>query len=144
MDTRVTEDGGAEETFVQPLVVPKTPQRFYFKFGKPVTTAGLYDEGFMKDDEAVQAMYDDVRGDVEDGIDWLLRRRGEDPFRDTGFRQEKGGVWEGLHTRLFTPQVKYSYTTCFDTSGGGAGGASILLLFHSKGGVLFFVLFFVA
>lgn len=51
VDTRVTEDGGAEESFVQPLVVPKTPQRFYFKFGKPVTTKGLYEAGFMKDEE---------------------------------------------------------------------------------------------
>jgi hypothetical protein len=36
VDTRVTEDGGDAENFVQPLFVPKTPQRFYFKFGKPV------------------------------------------------------------------------------------------------------------
>ena len=27
VDTRVTEDGAAEESFVQPLVVPKAPDR---------------------------------------------------------------------------------------------------------------------
>ena len=36
VDTRVTEDGGAEEIFITPVVIPKIPQRFYFKFGKPV------------------------------------------------------------------------------------------------------------
>ena len=41
VDTRVTEDGEAEETFVQPIVVPKPPKRYYFKFGAPISTAGL-------------------------------------------------------------------------------------------------------
>jgi hypothetical protein len=36
IDTRVTENGGAEESFVLPILIPKTPQRYYFKFGKPV------------------------------------------------------------------------------------------------------------
>ena len=39
VDSRVTEDGEEEESFVSPLVVPRTPQRFYFKFGKPVDTS---------------------------------------------------------------------------------------------------------
>uniref|UniRef100_A0A7S0SGW0 Phospholipid/glycerol acyltransferase domain-containing protein n=1 Tax=Mantoniella antarctica TaxID=81844 RepID=A0A7S0SGW0_9CHLO len=103
VDTRVTEDGGDAENFVQPLFVPKTPQRFYFKFGKPVGTAGLYKEGFMKDDVAVQAMYDDVRGEVEGGIDWLLRRRGEDPFGDTGFRTLYEAASGGKQAPTFNP-----------------------------------------
>ena len=41
VDTRVTEDGGAEETFIQPILIPKTPQRYYFKFGKPVRSSCL-------------------------------------------------------------------------------------------------------
>ena len=86
VDTRVTDDGVGEETFVQPLVVPKTPRRYYFKFGAPVYTAGLRATGFAEDDEAVQAMYDGVKADVEDGVDWLLRRRREDPFGDTAYR----------------------------------------------------------
>ena len=86
VDTRVTDDGVGEETFVQPLVVPKTPRRYYFKFGAPVPTAGLRETGFADDDEAVQAMYDGVKADVEEGIDWLLRRRRDDPFGDTAYR----------------------------------------------------------
>ena len=86
VDTRVTDDGVGEETFVQPLVVPKTPRRYYFKFGAPVYTGGLRETGFADDDEAVQAMYDGVKADVEEGIDWLLRRRRDDPFGDTAYR----------------------------------------------------------
>ena len=71
---------------MQPLVVPKTPRRYYFKFGAPVYTAGLRATGFAEDDEAVQAMYDGVKADVEEGIDWLLRRRRDDPFGDTAYR----------------------------------------------------------
>ena len=86
VDTRVTDDGVGEETFVQPLVVPKTPRRYYFKFCEPVPTAGLAETGFAEDEEAVRAMYDGVRADVEEGIDWLLRRRRDDPFGDTAYR----------------------------------------------------------
>ena len=86
VDTRVTEDGIGEETFVQPLVVPKTPQRYYFKFGTPISTAGLKERGFGDDEAKVQEMYDGIKADVEDGVDWLLRRRGEDPFKDTAYR----------------------------------------------------------
>ena len=103
VDTRVTEDGGAEETFVQPLVVPKTPQRYYFKFGKPVDTDGLYQGGFLDNDEEVRAMYDEVRRDVEDGIDWLLRRRSEDPFRDTALRTLYETAQGGKQAPTFNP-----------------------------------------
>ena len=102
VDTRVTEDGEAEETFVQPIVVPKTPKRYYFKFGAPISTAGLRDAGVDKDEEKVRALYARVRGDVEDGVDWLLRKRGEDPFEDT----LKRAVWEaasGKRAPTFKP-----------------------------------------
>ena len=103
VDTRVTEDGDAEELFVQPICVPKAPQRYYFKFGRPIETAGLHAEGFSKDEEKVRAMYGDVRREVEDGIDWLLRKRTEDPFGDTLTR----GVWEaasgGKQAPTFNP-----------------------------------------
>ena len=40
------DDGGAEETFVQPIVAPRgAPRRFYFKFGAPIETRGLYEPG---------------------------------------------------------------------------------------------------
>lgn len=48
-------------------------------------------------------MYDEVRGEVEDGIDWLLRRRGEDPFRDTGFRTLYEAASGGKQAPSFNP-----------------------------------------
>jgi len=68
------------------LVSPKIPQRFYYKFGKPITTAGLHKSGFSKNDDDVQAMYETVKSELEDNIDYLLRRRADDPFKDTGTR----------------------------------------------------------
>ena len=66
------------------------PRRFYFKFGAPIETRGLYESGFSKDDAAVSRLYAEVREEVEESIDWLLRRRGEDPFENTLQRV----VWE--------------------------------------------------
>ena len=111
MDTRVTEDGQAEEAFVQPLVVPRAPERYYFKFGRPIRTAHLVsardappsgEDGDAEEARRVQETYDECRASVEDGIDWLLARRSEDPFRDTPGRV----IWEaaaGKQAPAFTP-----------------------------------------
>jgi hypothetical protein len=80
VDTRVTQDGQREESFVQPLLAPRIPERFYFKFGAPIRTAGAVD---VDDAAAVAAAYASCKSEVEDGIEWLLRKRAEDPFRDT-------------------------------------------------------------
>jgi pimeloyl-ACP methyl ester carboxylesterase/1-acyl-sn-glycerol-3-phosphate acyltransferase len=78
VDTRATEQGEAAEVFLPPLVAPSgPPARFYFRFGMPRRCAGTAD-----DPEAVAALYAAVRGDVEDGIEYLLRKRREDPFAD--------------------------------------------------------------
>ena len=60
---------------------PKIPERFYYKFGKPITTEGLYKSGFSKSDDDVQAMYEAVKSELEDNIEYLLRRRADDPFK---------------------------------------------------------------
>ena len=111
VDTRVTEDGQAEEAFVQPLVVPRAPERYYFKFGRPIRTAHLVsardappsgEDGDAEEARRVQETYDECRASVEDGIDWLLARRSEDPFRDTPGRV----IWEaaaGKQAPTFTP-----------------------------------------
>ena len=73
---------------MQPLIVPKMPQRYYFKFGKPIFTEGLGlgksalgtkkksdASSSEKDDDtdaAVLATYKETQESVEDGIDWLL------------------------------------------------------------------------
>jgi hypothetical protein len=48
-------------------------------------------------------MYDEVRGDVEEGIEWLLRRRGEDPFQDTLFRTLYEVASKGKQAPTFNP-----------------------------------------
>ena len=106
VDTRVTRDGQAEEAFVQPLIVPRVPERYYFKFGKPIYTDELFSEKKKLDEAAEARLVDETyaacRAGVEDGIDWLLVRRSEDPFGDTPGRV----IWEaasGKQAPTFTP-----------------------------------------
>ena len=108
VDTRVTRDGQSEEAFVQPLIVPRVPERYYFKFGKPIRTAELFsarredEKNKATDARLVDETYAECRASVEDGIDWLLARRSEDPFRDTPGRV----IWEaaaGKQAPTFTP-----------------------------------------
>ena len=120
VDTRVTQDGQSEEAFVQPLIVPRAPERYYFKFGKPIRTEEIFaqttttrkkrDAKNATRDEDLEAAetrlaletYAECRASVEDGIDWLLARRSEDPFKDTPGRV----IWEaaaGKQAPTFTP-----------------------------------------
>ena len=90
---------------MQPLIVPRVPERYYIKFGKPIRTDELFSA--KMDDEAAEARlvdetYAACRASVEDGIDWLLVRRSEDPFLDTPGRV----IWEaaaGKQAPTFTP-----------------------------------------
>lgn len=82
VDTRVTVESGEEELFIQPVVVPKTPERFYFRFMAPIDSS----EVDIDDGEAVQKMYERVRGDVEEGIRYLQSARETDPFKDLAAR----------------------------------------------------------
>ena len=120
VDTRVTQDGQSEEAFVQPLIVPRAPERYYFKFGKPIRTGEIFaqttttrkkrdaknatrDEDFeAAETRLALETYAECRASVEDGIDWLLARRSEDPFKDTPGRV----IWEaaaGKQAPTFTP-----------------------------------------
>ena len=118
VDTRVTQDGQSEEAFVQPLIVPRAPERYYFKFGKPIRTEEIFAQTTRKNRDAKNATrdedfeaeetrlvletYAECRASVEDGIDWLLARRSEDPFKDTPGRV----IWEaaaGKQAPTFTP-----------------------------------------
>ena len=51
-----------EELFIPPLAVPKTPERFYYKFGRPVRTT----KEDQNNPERVQQLYQEVRA-VLDG-----------------------------------------------------------------------------
>ena len=81
-DSRETEDNMKPESFVQPVLVPTTPQRFYFRFMKPIDTNGMD----RNDEEAVKRIYAETKMSVEDGIEYLKERRESDPFKDVAPR----------------------------------------------------------
>ncbi len=76
---------GVREDMVLPLVkgvgltpLPR-PQRFYYQFGKPISTAKYL--GMENDEEAVRGLKAIVRQEIEEGIDDLLVIRENDPSR---------------------------------------------------------------
>lgn len=83
VDTRATADGGPAELFLPPLVVPRPPARYYFRFSAPRRCSNPAD---ADDPDKVAALYADVKADVEEGIAYLLKKRGEDPFQDLALR----------------------------------------------------------
>ncbi|CAM9563581.1 unnamed protein product [Chrysoparadoxa australica] len=95
-----------EEQIIPPLPIPKLPARHFFLFGKPISTAGVD----KKDLAACEAIYKEVKGEVQGGIgqqhlhspaplfpllthslsghpliplDYLLESRELDPYMDT-------------------------------------------------------------
>lgn len=78
VDTRVTTDAGEEELFIQPVVTPKAPQRFYFRFMAPIDASEID----LNDDVGVNDMYLRVRREVEWGIKYLREEREHDPFKE--------------------------------------------------------------
>lgn len=61
------------------LLAPKVPGRFYFVFGKPIETRGREKE--LRDKEAAQRLYLQVKSEVEGCINYLKEKREEDPYR---------------------------------------------------------------
>ena len=84
---------GKEEVFVPPISVPKfPPARHYFLFGKPFETEGVD----HKDREACKNLYDDVKGDLETGLENLLEARKGDEFSEGGKAGRKRLAYETL------------------------------------------------
>lgn len=69
----------AEQQLHIPICLPKPPGRLYLKFGKPIRTKGK--EHMLDDDDYLQALYLQIRCDVEKNIAYLLKKREEDPYR---------------------------------------------------------------
>jgi 1-acyl-sn-glycerol-3-phosphate acyltransferase len=63
---------------VGPTPLPK-PQRLYFWFGEPIPTA--QHEGRHEDEAVVRAVRDQVKSEIERGIEFLLAERERDPKR---------------------------------------------------------------
>lgn len=82
--------GAEDEVFVPPLTAPGVPSRFYFLFGKPVETEGED----VEDPACEMALYQRVRTGVEESIDFLLAKRGEDPYGQLAPRLLYEATWQ--------------------------------------------------
>ena len=68
--------GRPGERFVSPVSLPTLPGRYYFLFGRPLSTEGVD----PADKAACAALYTTVRRELERDIEYLLERRGTDPY----------------------------------------------------------------
>ena len=72
-----------------PLAHTSWPERYYFQFGQPVSTAEL-----RADDEAgIASLHAQLQRDVEAGIDTLRECRERDPYRQFPAR----AAWEAVN-----------------------------------------------
>lgn len=69
----------ANQQLFPPGLLPKVPGRFYYLFGKPMKTEGR--EDLLKDKEKANQLYLQIKSEVERNIDYLLKKRKEDPYR---------------------------------------------------------------
>eukprot|EP01023_Acetabularia_acetabulum_P064679 TRINITY_DN8414_c0_g1_i2.p3 TRINITY_DN8414_c0_g1~~TRINITY_DN8414_c0_g1_i2.p3 ORF type:complete len:194 (-),score=46.58 TRINITY_DN8414_c0_g1_i2:1167-1748(-) len=70
--------GEAAPLFVLPLGYPTVPKRYYIKFGTPIRTQ----KEWVNDKDVCGEVYEEVQMAVQDGLDYLQKRRQEDPYDD--------------------------------------------------------------
>ncbi|WOK94469.1 acyltransferase-like protein, chloroplastic isoform X1 [Canna indica] len=68
------------QSLYPPIVLPKIPGRFYYLFGKPIETKGRREE--LRDRDNAQQLYLHVKSEVENCLDYLKKKREEDPYRN--------------------------------------------------------------
>ncbi|KAL6136034.1 hypothetical protein ACLB2K_061336 [Fragaria x ananassa] len=84
-NVRSTNDGEiGNQALHLPGIAPKFPGRFYYKFGKPIETAGRKQE--LRDRETAHELYLEVKSEVEKSLAYLLKKRESDPYRNLGAR----------------------------------------------------------
>ncbi|KMT13483.1 hypothetical protein BVRB_4g082620 [Beta vulgaris subsp. vulgaris] len=78
---RTSDEGevGNENLFF-PGLLPKIPGRFYYLFGKPIETHGK--EEILQNRKSAEEMYLQIKSEVASSIDYLLKKREEDPYRN--------------------------------------------------------------
>lgn len=76
---RTDENGEiSEQDMHLPGILPKLPGRFYYMFGKPITTRG---KDILKDRKSANELYLQIKSAVEGSMSYLKRKREEDPYR---------------------------------------------------------------
>ncbi|KAH7294097.1 hypothetical protein KP509_28G056300 [Ceratopteris richardii] len=83
----------AQEDLYMPLLAPKVPGRMYFRFGKPFRTEGRELE--LQSKEAADVVYKEMKKEVQQCLDYLLRKREDDPYRSIFPRILYESVWGG-------------------------------------------------
>lgn len=86
-----------EELFIQPVPLPKLPQRLYFKFQKPIVTC----PEDAKDPVRTQQIYDETKQSCEDAISYLRINRERDPYKDLFKRLFYERTWGGKKAPTF-------------------------------------------
>lgn len=70
----------ADQPLVAPIMAPKLPGRFYFKFMKPIRTHDRREE--LQEKDEAERLYHHVKREVENGLAYLQEKRKEDPYRE--------------------------------------------------------------
>lgn len=70
----------ANQALFFPGLLPKVPGRFYYLFGKPIQTKGR--EVSLNDKENANELYLHIKSQVERCLEYLLKKREEDPYRN--------------------------------------------------------------
>ncbi|KAF7817858.1 acyltransferase-like protein [Senna tora] len=70
----------ANQNLAIPLLLPKLPGRFYYVFGKPIRTKGK--EKMLRDKGNAEQVYQQVKSEVERNLEYLIKKREEDPYRN--------------------------------------------------------------
>ncbi|KAK8508766.1 hypothetical protein V6N12_034871 [Hibiscus sabdariffa] len=81
----------ANQNLFMPWMLPKIPGRFYYLFGKPIELKGR--EDLLKNREETKELYLQVKSEVERCIDYLLKKREEDPYRSIIDRTIYGALY---------------------------------------------------
>ncbi|KAK8633797.1 hypothetical protein V6N13_014633 [Hibiscus sabdariffa] len=81
----------ANQNLFMPGMLPKIPGRFYYLFGKPIELKGR--EDLLKNREEAKELYLQVKSEVEQCIDYLLKKREEDPYRSIIDRTIYGALY---------------------------------------------------
>lgn len=70
----------ANQNMTIPVFSPKLPGRYYFLYGKPIRTKGR--EKMLKDKRNAEQMYQQVQSEVKNCLNYLIKKREEDPYRN--------------------------------------------------------------
>ncbi|GMH38048.1 hypothetical protein BSKO_05932 [Bryopsis sp. KO-2023] len=95
----LTGDVGIDGAMIQPVTVPTIPQRFYYIMQKPIE---LSKEDY-DDREKCDEIYKEVKAQVEGGIEYLQKKREEDPYKDFFARSLYEATQAGKQAPSFKP-----------------------------------------